>query len=321
MKILRGFAQLILAFSLSALILSYALLQLVSTGTGMSDILNRGGVYELIASQARTQLAESPKVPVKYQTLFATSLDKTVTQAQIEAILKPAIVDIATWVNQPDGTPAPDVIMIIKPAKDSLIKEMSDGGLTGNELVLLQAQLSQQIPDQIKLSSLNELVGSDGSQMPSSTTSGTGVSADADSASDPSGEITKGLQQIKSGVGVIRIVFIASAIAILVCTLLVVILSRKLGRSLTRAVSIIYLFEGGLWLLLALVLPSVLSPTQDTLTAATLANHMLPLILQRLLSASLLPAIIIMLIGAIGLGVSFILRGKPSIVQPIQPRH
>ncbi len=317
MKFLRFFTQLLLAASLTTLIVSYSLLQLVATGTGMSDTLNKSGIYDMVAAEARKGLGSSPKVPAKYQELFATSLNKAIDAAQIEAMLKPAIVDIAAWLNQPDDTPPPDVVIVIKPAKDALIKELSDGGLSGLELTALQMQLSQQVPDQLRLSSLGDLLGESDSGDASGANSNTAKPQTTTSQSDA---VVEGLKNLKSGVSALRLAFMISIGATALFSLLVILMSRKLGRSAFKAVSMSYLSEGGLWLALGLIVPAVFHPATDAVTESTIAMHLAPVFIARVLSASLLPAGIIVLIGAIGLAITLLRRPKtPAATAPVQP--
>lgn len=323
MKFLRFITQLLLALSLTTLIFSYSLLQLVSSGTDLSNTLNKSGVYDMVATEARKGLGSSPKVPAKYQELFTASLNKVIDTNQIESMLKPGIVDIATWLNQPGDTPPPDIVISIKPAKDDLIKELNEGGLTGNELVILQAQLSQQIPDQLRLSSLGDFLGgSDSGTMNSGEMPGLQPSATptpAASTDAKSDQVIEGLKVLKTSVTAIRLAMMISIGAILLFTLLVILMSRKLGRSALRAVSISYLSEGGLWLTLAIIVPMVFKPATDAVNETTIVAHLAPVLAARLFSGALLPAGIIVLIGAIGLAISILHRTKTPPVAPVQP--
>lgn len=306
MKFLRFLSIFTLLFALTTLIASYSLLQLVATGSSMSDTLNSGGAYTLIADQARTSLGSSPKVPAKYEALFTASLEKAVDTKHIETMLKPAIVDIATWFDQPAGTPAPDVIIVVKPAKDDLIQQLSDGGLTKIELATLQSELSQQIPDQIRLSSLQDLVGGSSTSQASTTKSGTPTND----------SILKVLDQIKTAVSTIRMVFYLSCIVSLVMTGIIAVLSHRLGRSWTKALAITYGSVGIFWLLTALLVPIMFQPSTATVSADTIIMHMTPVLMAHLLAASLFPASICLLLAAIGVAISLFRRTKTPQNQP-----
>ncbi len=140
------------------------MLSIFNSGTSTNRLLKNGGVYAVVSDQMRSSIVSSQRVPEKDQEIFQKSVDTAVTDDAVEQIIQPALIDVVTWFQQPKDTPAPDVILVIKPIKDDLIAALQQNGLPQAELTLFKATLTQQVPDQIKLSSLQQLTGAQGAQ-------------------------------------------------------------------------------------------------------------------------------------------------------------
>lgn len=172
MLFLRRFFLALIGLIFPLILIGHTITYLLNSGVSTNALLKQSGAYSIAAEQMRSVIIGSQRIPEQYQTIFNKSVNDAITDQSVESVIQPALVDIVIWMQQPQDTPAPDVILIIKPIKDSLLVALQANELPAPELNFFSTTLTQQVPDQIKLSGLQQLTGAQGAQ--TTTTSAEG---------------------------------------------------------------------------------------------------------------------------------------------------
>lgn len=286
MNFLKHLLQISLTVCLVVFLACYAVLQVVGSGLALNAIVKKTGVYDATATQVRDSLKQSSRMPAEYQVQFSSAVDAAITPEQLETIIQPALVDIATWLSQPGGTEMPDIILVIRPAKDKLIEHMTASGLPANETQLMQAQLSSQIPDQIQLSKLNSLV------------QGTDPAASTNNSAPESNDVKAGLSLLKQSINQVNVIKLISLIVASFSLAGLLWLGRTDGRKWVRRPAWSMLIAGSFFLIASLILPLFVSqPGASPVPANNISLGVVALILSNILGAGLLPAILLIIIG------------------------
>lgn len=267
MTILRRLSLIILALCAPLLLISHVLLSVFNSGISTNNLLKDSGVYAIVSAQMRSSIITSQRVPEKDQEIFQKSVDSAVTDDAVETLIQPALVDIVSWLQQPQETPSPDIILIIKPIKDALLAALQTNGLPATELNLFKTTLTQQVPDQIKLSSLQQLTGAQGAQ------------ADTQSLSSQQ-EFEKTILIVKNAYGAMAQAQVVLAIIMSVCLIIYILSARYTRVSTIMAPSLTLAIESLVIAIIAYGTPFVLRSnglnTMESLptnVASRLANH------------------------------------------------
>lgn len=267
----------LLAILFPLTVAGYVITSLVSSGVSANALLKGSGVYTLVGEQMRTAIISSQRIPEQYQAIFTKSVNEAVNDSAVESIIQPAMVDIVTWLQQPQETPPPDVILVIKPVKDSLITSLETNGLPNMELTYFKSTLTQQVPDQIKLSGLQQLTGAQGAQ----TTS----------TADPEVGFITTVKSIKQTYSAAQSALMVSSVASVLLLVGYMILARLTKASVLLAPSLTLAIESGVLLVISLVTPMILNTTTAT------ADMQIPLrILKQIISALTGPSLILFII-------------------------
>lgn len=326
---LKRFLQLTLTLSLTMLLSISAFLQIIGSGITLNQIVRDTGFYTMSAQQIGSSLKASSRVPVEYQLQFNAAIDKALTAEQVEEIIKPALVDVADWMNTPAGTAVPNIILIIKPAKDALIAEMQNSGLSAAETEVLRQSLSTQIPDQIQLSSLASLTGT---ATPAPTIGGeegmgmgTALPAPGAAASpaptntaDPqTNQIYDRLNQLKQAAVLAGMTRLAAIVIAILCLGGLLWFGRADGRKWLRRPGWSAISSSVLFVSLAIGAPYIMPALLSILPGDPSATEIISMLVVVFFQAALLPAALIFMIGlALILG-AFFIRPKTSSMQPI----
>lgn len=247
MIVIRRLLLGLMAILFPLIVVGYVITSLVSSGVSANSLLKESGVYTLVGEQMRAAIISSQRIPDQYQALFTKSVNEAVTDPAVESIIQPAMVDIVTWLQQPQETPPPDVILVIKPVKDSLITALETNGLPAMELTYFKSTLTQQVPDQIKLSGLQQLTGTQGAQ----TTS----------AGDPEAGFIATVKAIKQAYTTTQTALLIASIVFVVLLVGYMITARLSKVSTILAPALTLSIESGILLAISLVAPMLLNTT------------------------------------------------------------
>lgn len=334
----KRFLQLLLTTGLTVLLSTMALLQIVGSGIALNQMVKDTGFYGMGATQIGDSLKSSSKVPVAYQTQFSAAIDKALTAEEVEAIVKPALVDIATWLVASGETEVPNVILNIKPAKDKLILEMKSTSISPAELITLQNELSTQIPDQITLSSLGSLTGggdSDSNAMPSgngasmgaiptlapgpgaSTPTPSATSSSSNETEQQTDQVVATLKQVKQIVSLVSLAYWISIAVVVVSLGSLLWFGRADGRKWLRRPGYAAIVSSGLFVILALAIPFLMPAKDSMMTSTSSPSVIVPLVANTFLQAALLPSALVFLIGLALVFGAFFIRPKTSSMASI----
>ncbi len=278
MIVIRRLLLSLMAILFPLIVVGYVVTSLVSSGVSANSLLKESGVYTLVGEQMRTAIVSSQRIPEQYQALFTKSVNEAVTDSAVESIIQPAMVDIATWLQQPQETPPPDVILVIKPVKDSLIAALETNGLPAMELTYFKSTLTQQVPDQIKLSGLQQLTGTQGAQTTSQGEPEAGFIATVKT-------IKQAYTATQNTLMIASVVFVALLVGYMVVARLSKV-SMFLAPSLTLSI------ESGILLVLSFIVPMFLNATSAA------ADMQIPLrLLKQVISALTGPSLILFVIS------------------------
>ncbi|MCC7543349.1 hypothetical protein IT415_01410 [bacterium] len=243
MLFLRRFFLALIGLIFPLILIGHTITYLLNSGVSTNALLKQSGAYSIAAEQMRSVIIGSQRIPEQYQTIFNKSVNDAITDQSVESVIQPALVDIVIWMQQPQDTPAPDVILIIKPIKDSLLVALQANELPAPELNFFSTTLTQQVPDQIKLSGLQQLTGAQGAQ--TTTTSAEG--------SPESFQTT--VQSIKNTYTLIQNSLVALTILAL-CLIAGYALSARASRvNMMMAPALLLAIESALLFTLAIALP------------------------------------------------------------------
>jgi|GEM_PF-6293536 len=259
MKFLKGLLLSILLSALSTQILVAAVLAIIGSPTLLNTSLKQAGLYEEVAVAARQGIGSSQRIPVSYQSQFTTAVNKAISVEVVEQIFQPALVDISTWVEQPSTVPPPDIILTIRPAKENLIKELQTSGLSAVELAVFQADLSRQVPDQIRLSAIGGLTGTDSPATPSPTEGLVPGKPSAPSPATQTDQITPALKLAKQVSQALQLAYTISLWVVLASIGLLLILGRRDGRKALTRPAVPILIQATILMLVGIIGPKVLA--------------------------------------------------------------
>ncbi|MEI7819078.1 MAG: hypothetical protein WCI47_03100 [bacterium] len=315
MKILRLLLISLSTFTILVVLILGSILNVVSSGAALNQIGLDSGAYSQIAQEAKTTLGASPRIPSQYQANFATALDKSISVSTVQAILQPALVDISTWLQQPDSTPPPDVILVIKPIKDSLYTNLELSGINGLEIAVFKRELNQQIPDQIRLSSIGSLTGAS-----QASTSNDAASTTSLNSTD---QITPTLVTTKKTLTIIRQANMLGWIMIGFFSLALLLLSLKNRRAMLTRPAKPFMIAGAIGCIGSLTIPAILravSSAQDSQQKAILS------LTGQLFQATVWPALGLLVFGSTVFIVGWLIArqsdslNSTQLRQPIQRR-
>ncbi|MBP9827047.1 hypothetical protein KBC99_01040 [Candidatus Saccharibacteria bacterium] len=302
MNILRRLISGLLSLALTTLIGLWSLTTIFSSSAGLNQIISQSGVYTLFAQQAIQSLSSAQSLPANYQTIFTASLQKTVTQQRVESAFAPILVDIVSWLNQPDTTPPPVLILNLSELKSAFIADVKTSSLKPAELSQVEAQVSQAIPTQLDITQVNQLFGT-----PSTAT--------------PTLDIMSSLKQFKTYLNLARIVSFWLTILAILLTVVIVWLSRYDGRLILRRPAWIYASASFFTLIGWAILSYLYRPSNaDPTNQAALLTQTLTDLTRAVLDIAKWYAFGLLLIAIILYGLSFLIRpGNRQAFKPALP--
>jgi len=253
MKFLKRSLVVILSLLLTSLIAAWSILAIVGSATAINQLIVAGNLYEMMATQTRTAMLSSANLPDQYREVITQAFEKSMTAQQVEIIMKPLLVDIVGWLDQPDDTPPPQLIINLAPLKTSLASELTQSQISEIEKTALVAQIGKQIPDQIDITQVQGLASQRQVQTPEATT---------ESAS----QATVMLKAIKSGLHVLKAFALYGFLVFIALLAWLIYLGRKDGRAMLRRPAWICISAGLLTTLIWVVSNGVpINPSQPEL--------------------------------------------------------
>lgn len=254
MKMTKRLVATALSILLTVLLVAWSVLAIFSSATTINQLIVASGSYELIATQTRTAMSSSATIPEQYRAAIAPAFEKSLTGKQVETIIKPLLVDIVGWLNQPTNTPAPQLVVSLDPFKSSLEAELAQGQLSEIEKAALVAQVSKQIPDQLDLTQMQNMASQQGVEAPGATVESTK-------------QVTAVLQMVKVGFNVCQAFAFYGLLLLIVLLALLIYLGRQDGRAMLRRPAWVFISAGIVVSLTWLVAYGVpLNQTQPELT-------------------------------------------------------
>ncbi len=233
MKLLTRFLTFVLSLLLSGLIIAWSTLTVLGSATTVNGILMRTKVYDLAAEQTRTSLQNQPNIPAQDKTVFATALNNALTAETMQAVIQPLLVDMIGWLNQPGETPPPRLVVNLSPVRSALVTSVQKLGLSPVELLVVEAQINQQLPDQLDIAQAAS-IGSGGALAISPSPAPVA----------PENQYMASLRQIKAVYTSTRTFAYFGLAALVLLTILVVFLSRHEGRGMMRRPAWVFLNAG-----------------------------------------------------------------------------
>lgn len=219
MKVLKRLLTALLSLVIAGLIAAWSLLAIVGSATAINQLIVASGGYQTAATQTRTAILSSANIPEQYRPVIIQAFENSITAQQMETIVQPLLVDIVGWLDQPNGTPAPQLVVNLSPLKQQLVTELSQSQVSEIEKTALVAQVGKQLPDQLDLAQAQGLAAQQG------------VSAEG---SAPTSEATAALVTLKSAYSTLQLVATVGLGVLLVLLALVIFLGRKDGRAMLR---------------------------------------------------------------------------------------
>lgn len=296
MKIVKRLLATLVSLLIASLIAAWSTLAIIGSATAINQLIVASKGYEVVATQTRTAALSSANIPEQYQATITQAFEKSITEQQIEKIVQPLLVDVVGWLDQPAGTPAPQLVLNLSPLKLQLEAELQQAELTEIEKTALVAQVAKQIPDQIDLAQAQGLAGGQGATTQTPT-----------SASVP--EAT--LVSVKSAYTILQQFALIGLGVLLVLLALMIYLSRKDGRAMLRRPAWSFISAGLLMTLIWLVsrvLP--VDQSQQTFVIAMSVAREVTGIVVWYSAASLL-------VGAALYGLSFLLKAPIAVTSSV----
>ncbi len=164
MKALKRILTTFLALTITSLIAVWSVLAIVGSATAINKLIVASGGYETAATQTRTAMLSSANIPEQYRAIITQAFENSITAQQMEAIVQPLLVDIVGWLDQPAGTPAPQLVVNLSPLKQQLEAELAQAQISEIEKTALVAQVGKQIPDQLNLAQAQGLATQQGAE-------------------------------------------------------------------------------------------------------------------------------------------------------------
>lgn len=309
---MKRFLTAALALLLTSLIAVWSTLAILGSATAMSQLIMAGGGYEAIAVQTRTAMLSSVNIPDQYRDTITQVFEKSLTAQQVEVIMQPLLVDVVGWLDQPAGTPAPQLVVNLSSLKTSLETELTQAQLSEVEKTALVAQVGKQIPDQLDIAQAQGLASQQGVE--ASTTA-------------PSTQATAVLESFKFWYGVLQIFALIGSGVLLSLIALLLFISRKDGRAMLRRPAWIFisagLFTTSIWLVSHVLQPGQLQ--QPLVIALSVAREITNIIVWYSLASVLFGAGLYGLSYLIkkpvaSIGASPIATPPTTSIAPMQPK-
>lgn len=321
MKIIKKLLLSLLALLLSVIVLMWSANTLFGSATTLNTVARNSGAYEIIARQWRTLLGDTSKVPDSYQKALQTAVESSLTGEQVEAMFQPLLVDVISWLNQPESVPPPPLVLVIQPAKVALLAKLKDSGLAAAELAVAQAQLTQQIPDQLELTKVTEVTGTPtNSSFEGTPEAGQEKSKNEGMGSPLGSDPIPTLKALKSGYRTTQTATLWATLAIVLLTILLIWLSRHDGRAMLRRPAWQFLIAGGFTIIGWAILTLFFKPAAMTDDIQTMGPQVAIGVLREVYSIALVYGLIVFVIGLVLYGLSFLIRptltGSSRMVQP-----
>ena len=162
MKALKRLLTTLLSLTITSLIAVWSILAIVGSATAINKLVVASGGYETAATQTRTAMLSSANIPEQYRSIITQAFENSITAQQMETIVQPLLVDIVGWLDQPAGTPAPQLVVNLSPLKQQLETELAQAQISEIEKTALVAQVGKQIPDQLDLAQAQGLATQQG---------------------------------------------------------------------------------------------------------------------------------------------------------------
>lgn len=253
MKFLKRSLVVILSLLLTSLIAAWSILAIVGSATAINQLIVAGNLYEMMATQTRTAMLSSANLPDQYREVITQAFEKSMTAQQVEIIMKPLLVDIVGWLDQPDDTPPPQLIINLAPLKTSLASELTQSQISEIEKTALVAQIGKQIPDQIDIDQVQGLASQQRAQTP-------------EAAAESASQTTTTLKAVKSGLRILKVFALYGLLAFIALLVWLIFLGRKDGRAMLRRPAWICISAGLLATLIWVVSNGVpINPSQPEL--------------------------------------------------------
>jgi hypothetical protein len=221
MKFLKRSLVVILSLLLTSLITAWSILAIVGSATAINQLIVAGNLYEMMATQTRMAMLSSANLPDQYREVITQAFEKSMTAQQVETIMKPLLVDIVGWLDQPDDTPPPQLIINLAPLKTSLASELTQSQISEIEKTALVAQIGKQIPDQIDIDQVQGIASQQRAQTP-------------EAAAESVSQATTALKAVKSGLRILKAFAFYGLLAFIALLVWLIFLGRKDGRAMLR---------------------------------------------------------------------------------------
>jgi hypothetical protein len=300
MKFLKRSLVVILSLLLTSLITAWSILAIVGSATAINQLIVAGNLYEMMATQTRTAMLSSANLPDQYREVMTQAFEKSMTAQQVETIMKPLLVDIVGWLDQPDDTPPPQLIINLAPLKTSLASELAQSQTSEIEKTALVAQIGKQIPDQVDVNQVQGLASQQRAQTP-------------EAATESASQATTTLKAIKSGLHILKVFALYGLLAFIALLVWLIFLGRKDGRAMLRRPAWICISAGLLTTLIWVVSNGVpINPLQPELTIGLRVIRSISSIVVWYSLGSLL-------FGAGLYGLSYIVKSSTVALPPANP--
>jgi hypothetical protein len=303
-----------LSLLISSLIVVWSGLSIVSSATAVNALLASAGAYEQAAvfvSSSMSSMLSNADVPKEYRDTIGQVFEKTITPAQVEVVFQPLLVDIISWMDQPKGTPQPQLVLNLAPVKARLEEEFKKTNLSEIEQTVIISQVAKQMPDQLDLGNMKSLPDSNPSvesgQVPltgvESFDTLLGPSQD-NSQEAPSSEAI--LNNIKDIYTWLRAAANVGTGIMLMLFGLLVWLGRKDGRKMFTRPAWIF-FSAGIITALFWLFAQLYHPDDSQIALSTIMN-----VAREIVSVSIWYGAAALATGAVLYGLSLVIKKQPA---------
>ncbi len=288
----------------------------MGSATTLSNLLAKTQAYELVATQTRSFIAQSSAIPAQYQAAFTQALASSITADQIKTVLDPLLVDLVSWLNQPQATPAPQLVVSIVSVKQAFASSLQAAKLSPSELAVAQAQINQQLPDQLDLAKLQSIGMTGGGQL-----TGQAIEGAAPSPQPGVNSFQRSLMNFKQTYQALKTFSVVGLMVLATLTALLIYLSRREGRAMLRRPAWVFIWAGVMTVVLYVLTRFVgNAPADMTSTNASQGAMLIAGVFAReAMNIVIVYGLLSLLVGGILYGLSFFIRRPLSTNQPVSP--